>query len=572
MYKAGGGTATVSGNTVVGNSAVGTIALGLGIFASAGADSIVYVRTNNVTNNSPTTEDRGSFAIGTAAFAGGRAFIENNTVSANFGGIIASGNGVTEVNDNSVTGNFATGVSLNASRGGTMRSARNTIAGNHSSFAGGGLGLNAQLGASITVKDTTAAGNTSKRFGAGVYAFLRAGGSIEIVGTTISDNCAVKTENPDSGYAGGVSVNNDGGSMTIVQSTISANSAATDGGGIWVDNLTEGGVVIRHSTITKNTADSDDDGSGGGGGIFVWRGAVNLDHTIVAGSYDNSGAAPDLAGIFNANRSLIGIGGNYLGPLADNGGPTLTHALLPGSPAINAGDPAAMAGVGGVPVNDQRGAPFTRVYGGRIDIGAFESQPNPLAGDYNFDGVVDAGDYVLWRKLLGTMNSIADGDGSGVVDQTDGDIWRTNFGRRYEDLVAAVAVEGAGAGGFGALVDVKTPTESASSATSPKSPTTGEKSIAAVRDFVYAADDEPASKRNASRSSTKATRLHANTFHGQGMLNDLLARRSPQGTRPEFVSDRLRDDRTIKDISAERFGDANTLDAVFASLGTFCTA
>jgi hypothetical protein len=60
-----------------------------------------------------------------------------------------------------------------------------------------------------------------------------------------------------------------------------------------------------------------------------------------------------------------------LGPLQDNGGPTLTHALLAGSPAIDAGDPNYT----GPPFTDQRG--FARVYNGRIDIGAFEFQPVP---------------------------------------------------------------------------------------------------------------------------------------------------------------------------------------------------
>jgi len=66
-----------------------------------------------------------------------------------------------------------------------------------------------------------------------------------------------------------------------------------------------------------------------------------------------------------------------LGPLVDNGGPTKTHALLTGSPAIDAGDPLAVEGVGSIPLNDQRGIPFGRVKdgdglnGARIDIGAF---------------------------------------------------------------------------------------------------------------------------------------------------------------------------------------------------------
>ena len=108
----------------------------------------------------------------------------------------------------------------------------------------------------------------------------------------------------------------------------------------------------------------------------------------------------------------------------------MTHALLPGSPAINAGDPRAMAGVGGVPLYDQRGEPFTRVFGGRIDIGAFEAQPNPLPGDYNFDGVVDAADFVIWRKTLNSTTDLrADGNGDGVVNDLDRAVWMANFGK-----------------------------------------------------------------------------------------------------------------------------------------------
>jgi hypothetical protein len=60
-----------------------------------------------------------------------------------------------------------------------------------------------------------------------------------------------------------------------------------------------------------------------------------------------------------------------LGPLQNNGGQTFTHALLPGSPAINMGDPNFTP----PPSYDQRGNPFVRVFNGRIDIGSFELQP-----------------------------------------------------------------------------------------------------------------------------------------------------------------------------------------------------
>jgi hypothetical protein len=62
-----------------------------------------------------------------------------------------------------------------------------------------------------------------------------------------------------------------------------------------------------------------------------------------------------------------------LGPLQDNGGPTFTHALLPGSPAIGAGNPSFTS----PPDHDQRNCPFERVFNGRIDVGSFESQPQP---------------------------------------------------------------------------------------------------------------------------------------------------------------------------------------------------
>ena len=62
-----------------------------------------------------------------------------------------------------------------------------------------------------------------------------------------------------------------------------------------------------------------------------------------------------------------------LGPLQDNGGPTFTHELLPGSPAIDAGDP----GFAPPPFYDQRGPDFYRVRNNRIEIGSFEVQEGP---------------------------------------------------------------------------------------------------------------------------------------------------------------------------------------------------
>jgi hypothetical protein len=150
----------------------------------------------------------------------------------------------------------------------------------------------------------------------------------------------------------------------------------------------------------------------------------------------------------------------------------MTHALLPGSPAINAGDLNAVAGVDGVPVHDQRGAPFTRVYGGRIDIGAVESIPAGfLPGDYNGDGVVAAADYTVWRNQLGAIAYLgtaslrfdpfpislqgrtvffADGNGDGYVDALDYAVWRGNFGATVGDVTPAD-----GGGAVAAIVETQ---------------------------------------------------------------------------------------------------------------------
>jgi hypothetical protein len=164
---------------------------------------------------------------------------------------------------------------------------------------------------------------------------------------------------------------------------------------------------------------------------------------------DFASSVPNPMLFLAADYSLIGtqvslsVGANnvvtddpMLGPFAFNGGPTQTRALLDGSLAMDAGDPA----IDFDPTEfDQRGSPLVRVFdgdgadGARIDIGAFEAQPIlPAAfGDYNEDGIVNAADYVLWRNSEGdtvTPFSGADGNGNGVIDDGDYQVWRDNYG------------------------------------------------------------------------------------------------------------------------------------------------
>ena len=266
--------------------------------------------------------------------------------------------------------------------------------------------------------------------------------------STINNNVAA--------YGGGISSYTDSNFLTtqtqIINSTISANQASVLGGGIYNGN---GLTVIQFSTITYNVAPV-----GSGSGVASVGDAQTLTavySSIIAGNlgsdvdvinaesntFDSAGF--NLIGTGNATGAFGASGDQVidpddllLGPLADNGGPTWTHALLPGSPAIDAGDPGYVYNPNDY---DQRGAPFARVADGdgaggeRIDVGAFEVQVPPLPllfGDYNQNGVVDAADYTVWRNNLGANIALPNEDPDqtpGWVTAEDYDVWKAHFGQ-----------------------------------------------------------------------------------------------------------------------------------------------
>jgi CSLREA domain-containing protein len=276
----------------------------------------------------------------------------------------------------------------------------------------GGLGINGggiyNDHGTLTLLNLTIGGNTANTasFGGGVYNDGSTSGSatLTITNSTISGNLA------NSGDGGGVYNAGAGGSatLTINNSTISGNNATGNGGGVFSDGTGGAAVVTTtNATITNNHSDSDDSSAGDGGGLNLSAGTYKLRNTIVAGNFKgtSSPVASDIFGSVdttnNSSNNLIGTGGaggltngtNFnqvgvaspgLGPLASNGGPTLTHALLFGSPAIEAGDNTFSDAVS--LTTDQRGAGFIRKADSAdsnttqtVDIGAFECQATVAA-------------------------------------------------------------------------------------------------------------------------------------------------------------------------------------------------
>ena len=257
---------------------------------------------------------------------------------------------------------------------------------NNRSPLGGGIG---STYSTVALTNCTVANNFASGQGGGIqnggYDSGDANAAMTLTNCTVSGN--------ESGSGGGIF---NVGTLTITNSTITANLAAEYGGGI--DNGRK--LTMINCTVTGNRADNRNLGASGGG-ISSFD-STTLSNTIVAGNFLGTGATPnDLkpasytashcligdaatsGGITDGtNGNIVGVNGSGTRPietiinpvLEDNGGPTMTHALICGSPAIDAGDNALAAGL----ATDQRG--LSRLHDGNgdatatVDIGAFEIQ------------------------------------------------------------------------------------------------------------------------------------------------------------------------------------------------------
>jgi CSLREA domain-containing protein len=235
------------------------------------------------------------------------------------------------------------------SGGGILNSAQLTLSrvavlGNGTTSFGGGISSDEVL----VVNDSTIAGNEAVRAGGGVIA----GGSLTLTNTTVSGNRST------SDFGGGIYLFG-GTGATINNATITANTAASRGGGTFVESSAFIGQEpprFSNTILAGNTAASDPDCSGAaisGGHNLLGNGAGCLDFRPAVSDAEGTGAA---------------LLDPRLGPLGGNGGPTPTHALLTGSPARDAGAAASCES------DDQRGLARPGSGSGQAvcDIGAFE--------------------------------------------------------------------------------------------------------------------------------------------------------------------------------------------------------
>ncbi len=348
--------------------------------------------------------------------------ITKGSSSAGQGGGLSNDGQLTLTDDVISHNSAATGGGLFNGDTGTVALINSTISNNSAVDSGSGLGGGIANEGTLALTDSTVANNSSD-VGAG---FANVGGTpngtVTINSSTISNNVA-------GSYGGGFE---NTGNLTLTNSTVSANSAGTAGGGIDVVGLGQtgsGDVTATDSTIAGNFAPA-------GGGVNIRStnvgGFIKLFGTILAGntvsavntttsdwagtgadassSYDLIGDGTGTGLTNGVNHNIVGTAGSPvnadLGPLADNGGPAQTMALLAGSPAIDGGftfdDPIS----GDPMLTDERGVPWFRDTAGAPDIGAFETQSSLVvtsAAD-QLDGTFDPGHLTL-RDALAIANS-----------------------------------------------------------------------------------------------------------------------------------------------------------------------
>ena len=280
----------------------------------------------------------------------GATSVTDATIDANVGnGLTITGSGPISIRRTAVTGNQVGVAASNLTQG--LEFVESTISGNDTN------GVNvATSTAGVTLQRSTVADNGTNGLNLSAVAL-----STEIRRSTIS------------GHANSAVVAN-ASALTVLNSTFTGNATAV--ASPVIDSTGGQSVSVKHSTITGNGA------AGSTSSTIAASGPTVVEHVILTANGGQDATPVGTTGTLSLTYSLIpnaGVPGGagvgnvsttdpMVGPLAENGGPTLTMYPLPGSLALDAGQ-ADLTG-NAVPVNEQRGA--KRVDNGRIDIGAVE--------------------------------------------------------------------------------------------------------------------------------------------------------------------------------------------------------
>ena len=365
-----------------------------------------------LTNNAATNSNNNGFAAGGAVY---------NTATLTVSTCMFSGNSVsaTTGNTSGAAGGAIYSFGNSASNPAALTITDSTLTGNSvsdpasGSTGGEGGAIEVDGATSATITGTTISGNTASGGvgeGGGIYDATLSNFDVNIIGSTIAGNTA--TASLVGGLAEGGGINEFGnGPLSLTNCTIANNTVTSAdrgvGGGLATFVST---ATVTNCTVTGNADNFTNIGSApasGGGGIWDSGSTFGMTNTIVAGNTEAAGGTgadfsngqssgdvvnPDdhnLIGIGDGSGLTNGKNGDQvgtaaspldakLGTLANNGGPTQTIALLAGSPAIDAGDNAAVNSptFAGPPFTDQRGTGFPRIINGTVDIGAFEVLPN----------------------------------------------------------------------------------------------------------------------------------------------------------------------------------------------------
>lgn len=378
----GSGTMTLNGVVISENIASGAAADdgGGGVFNTSGtliiADSDISMNLANGTSGSgggifsldgPVTVTNSSISENSANRAGGGIEIVNGLLTVSDCHLTQN-----DVNGGAGTANPGNGGAFHVTGAATIVFTDSAILGNEAMREGGGLWN--QTGSTMSVTACTIDGNVASgpdatHGGGGIF---NNGGMLQLERSTVSNNQSTGA----AANGGGIHVK--AGEVAVLASTISGNQSANNGGGIYnnaqfsanaitvannmagllgggLSSASPDGASLKNSLIVSNTAEGADDLHVSGSAVASL--GFNLIGQADASDFESVQPSDQLGDSENPLDAM-------LGDLADNGGPTWTHALLENSPAYNAGDPADL-------FNDQIGSP---VFGGIRDTGAFEAQ------------------------------------------------------------------------------------------------------------------------------------------------------------------------------------------------------